>query len=64
MGCCGKPNNRKKKEQAQKNYYARYAYLTGQQKQAAGDASVSKCSSCDALTTGNPCSVCKTKKEN
>lgn len=67
MPCCGRPNNRAKKEGAS-SYYKRYAYLSGPQREAAQKivGKISKCLSCDALTMGDPCTVCgdpKAKEE-
>lgn len=57
--CCGRPNNRAKKEGAA-GYYAKYAYLSSSQREAAEKVmgSVAKCTTCDALTMGDPCTIC------
>lgn len=60
MGCCGRPNNNPQNNKS--NYYQRYGYLTSAQKEAQLKLHGSKCSKCDALTIGDPCSVCGTAK--
>ena len=57
MSCCGRPNNRNQKSGAS-SYYARYAYLNSHQKAQQEKVAGSKCDACDALTVGDPCSVC------
>lgn len=61
MPCCGRPNNRANKDSA-KDYYARYAYLNHHQKEKQLAAVGTKCATCDALTVGDPCSVCNNPK--
>ncbi len=62
--CCGRPNNRASKDV---NYYNRFAYLSSHQRELAQKAgALGKCNYCDALTSGEPCSICgnpKVKKE-
>ena len=65
MGCCGRPNNRASKGGAvggKAEYYARYAYLSGHQRAKQLELVGSKCSTCDALTMGDPCTICGSKK--
>jgi len=62
MGCCGRPNNRASKGGGEAGYYARYAYLSGHQRAKQLELLGSKCSKCDALTMGDPCNICGTKK--
>ena len=67
MPCCGRPNNRENKEGAA-GYYKKYAYLSSSQQEAAEKivGQIASCPSCDALTMGDPCTICgtpKTKKE-
>jgi recombinational DNA repair protein RecR len=64
MGCCGRPNNRANKVGGAANYYNKYAYLSSHQLEQAqktvGD--ISKCDNCDALTAGDPCTICLNPK--
>lgn len=67
MSCCGRPNNRTKKEGAA-SYYQKYAYLSGNQKQSADKllGQISKCITCDALTYSDDqqaCTVCGDQKK-
>jgi recombinational DNA repair protein RecR len=67
MGCCGRPNNRQNKEGAS-GYYQKYAYLSSHQREQAEKivGQMGKCIPCDALTMGDPCTICgkpKTTKE-
>jgi len=67
MGCCGRPDNRVNKDGAA-GYYQKYAYLSSAQRAKADEivGKIGKCTSCDALTMGDPCSICgnpKPKKE-
>jgi recombinational DNA repair protein RecR len=62
MPCCGKPNNRAKKGAAE--YYARYAYLSSHQRAKQLEIAGSKCKTCDALTAGDPCSICGNSKQS
>lgn len=63
MGCCGRPNNRGNKGQGgAADYYSQFAYLSGHQRAKQLAQQGSKCSKCDALTMGNPCSICGAKK--
>ncbi len=55
--CCGRPNNRVATQGAA-DYYSRFPYLTSAQKQKQRTLGVSNCSSCAALTVGDPCAVC------
>lgn len=61
MGCCGRPDNRANKGGAA-GYYERYAYLSSHQRAQQAELIGSKCSDCDALTMGDPCSICGKKK--
>lgn len=63
MPCCGRPNNRQNKEGAA-GYYQRYAYLSGAQREAAQKVlgEIGKCTHCDALTMGDPCTICGNPK--
>ena len=64
-GCCGRPDNRANKG-GESGYYARYAYLSSHQRAKQAELSGSKCTNCDALTMGDPCTICganKTKPE-
>ncbi len=54
MGCCGRPDNRVQKGNS---YAERYAYMSSHQINTQLGA-LSKCKSCDALTSGDPCTVC------
>lgn len=58
MGCCGRPDNRQNK--GAKEYYQKYAYLSSQQQEQAEKlmGTIAKCESCDALTMGDPCTIC------
>ena len=58
MGCCGRPDSRAVKE----NYYERFAYLTNQQKRTQAETVGTSCPTCDAITLGEPCSVCGNPK--
>ncbi len=60
-GCCGRPDNRANKK-GPAGYYERYAYLSSHQRAKQVELSGSKCPTCDALTMGDPCTVCGTKK--
>ena len=60
--CCGRPNNRQKKS-GSAGYYEKYAYLSSHQKEQQVKVSGSKCESCDALTMGDPCTVCGNPKQ-
>ena len=60
MPCCGRPDNRAAKTEAE--YYQRYAYLSKEQRARQLALSGSKCASCDALTLGDPCAVCGKSK--
>jgi recombinational DNA repair protein RecR len=67
MGCCGRPDNRANKQGAA-GYYQKYAYLSTHQRKQAEKVvgQIGRCESCDALTIGDPCTVCgnpKAKKE-
>lgn len=67
MGCCGRPDNRGSKEGAA-GYYNKYAYLSSAQREKAQKiaGNIGKCFNCDALTAGDPCTICgnpKIKKE-
>lgn len=59
MGCCGRPDNRQNKGGAS-DYYKKYAYLSSHQQEQAEKllGSIAKCKSCDALTMGDPCTIC------
>jgi len=59
MGCCGRPDNRQNKGGA-KEYYQKYAYLSSHQREQAEKliGQIGKCTSCDALTMGDPCTIC------
>ena len=61
MGCCGRPDNRANKGGAA-GYYERYAYLSSHQRAKQLELSGSKCKTCDALTMGDPCTICGAKK--
>jgi hypothetical protein len=61
MGCCGRPNNRAGKG-GPASYYERYAYHNSHQIAEQIKISGSKCVTCDALTMGDPCSVCGNSK--
>ena len=61
MPCCGRPNNRNQKGGAA-GYYERYTYLSSRQRARQEKLVGSKCESCDALTVGDPCSVCGNPK--
>lgn len=60
MPCCGRADNRANKGEAA--YYARYAYLSKEQKARQLALIGSSCSTCDAITAGDPCSVCGNAK--
>ena len=59
--CCGRPANNANKGGA-KSYYERYTYLSSHQRAKQAELIGSKCPSCDALTTGDPCTICGTQK--
>jgi recombinational DNA repair protein RecR len=66
--CCGRPNNRASKNGAAGYHQTRYAYLSSHQIEQAEKVigQMGKCNSCDALTLGDPCTICgnpKTSKE-
>ena len=61
MGCCGRPDNRSNKG-GPAAYYERYAYLSSHQRAKQAELVGSKCKSCDALTMGDPCTICGAKK--
>jgi len=61
MPCCGRPDNRAKKSR-DKSYFEKYAYLSSSQKRLQTQLEGSKCEACDALTVGDPCSVCGKSK--
>ena len=58
MGCCGRPDNRQNK--GAKEYYQKYAYLSSHQQEQAEKlmGTIAKCTDCDALTMGDPCTIC------
>ena len=65
MACCGRPDNRAGKG-GPASYYEKYAYLTGAQIAKQAELVGSKCTQCDALTSGDPCTICgksKTQEE-
>ncbi len=64
MPCCGRPNNRANKEGGAANYYNKYAYHSSHQREQAKKAvgNIGKCESCDALTAGDPCTICGNPK--
>lgn len=62
MPCCGRANNNTSKGAA--GYYERYAFLTGAQKEKQLKIAGSNCSTCTAITVGDPCSVCGNKKNS
>ena len=59
--CCGRPNNRSRKNR-DTEYYSRYAYLDSHQKAKQLASQGSKCDNCNALTVGDPCAVCQQVK--
>lgn len=61
MGCCGRPNNNNNKSSTS-NYYERYGYLSGPQRQKQIPLGISSCKVCDAYTSGDPCTVCGSSK--
>ncbi len=61
MGCCGRPDNRVNTK-GPAGYYERYAYLSSHQRAKQAELVGSKCKACDALTMGDPCTVCGAKK--
>ena len=60
MGCCGRPDNRTQKG---KSYAERYAYMSSNQINTQV-GTLSKCVGCDALTSGDPCTVCGVVKNS
>jgi recombinational DNA repair protein RecR len=60
MGCCGRPDNRQNKGGGAAEYYKKYAYLSSHQQEQAEKliGAIGKCVSCDALTMGDPCTIC------
>lgn len=64
MGCCGRPDNRANKQGAA-GYYQKYAYLSSHQREQAEKivGKIGKCEECDALTMGNPCTICGNPKK-
>lgn len=62
MACCGRPNNRAQKDEGPAAYYARYAYLSKEQRRQQLALVGTSCKSCDAITVGDPCSVCGNPK--
>lgn len=55
MGCCGRPASNRAK---QKSYHERYAYLSSSQRAKQLQATGSQCGTCNALTIGDPCTIC------
>ena len=62
MSCCGRPDNRNKKS-GTANYYGRYGYLSGAQRQKQTELGIGHCQTCGAYTSGDPCTVCGNPKE-
>lgn len=63
MPCCGRADNRANKGEAA--YYARYAYLSKEQKARQLALIGSRCDKCDAITSSdseNKCTVCGDSK--
>ena len=60
MGCCGRANNNASKGAA--GYYERYAFLSSPQRAKQLEIAGSSCSTCTAITVGDPCSVCGNPK--
>jgi len=59
--CCGRANNRANKNN-EAAYYERYAYLSKEQRARQLELVGSTCATCDALTSGDPCSICSNPK--
>lgn len=59
MPCCGRPDNRQNKG-GSAEYYKKYAYLSSHQRAEAEKliGQIGMCASCDALTMGDPCTIC------
>ena len=59
MPCCGRPDNRQNKGGGA-DYYKKYAYLSSHQREQAEKliGAIGMCASCDALTMGDPCTIC------
>ena len=57
MPCCGRPDNRNKKGGAA-SYYERYGYLSGPQREKQSELGIGRCETCDAYTSGDPCTIC------
>ena len=60
MPCCGRPDNRATGGEGA--YYERYAYLSSHKRAKQIELAGSKCEKCDALTMGDPCTICGAKK--
>lgn len=60
MGCCGRPDNRQNKGGTAADYYKKYAYLSNHQREQAEKliGQIGRCEDCDALTMGDPCTIC------
>jgi len=61
MPCCGRPANNGKGGEAA--YHSRYAYRSSSQLARLDEIGASKCKPCDAITVGEPCSVCGNPKQ-
>ena len=64
MGCCGRANNRDKKN-SERSYLEKYAYLSKAQLAQKAAIGATNCTPCGALTFDNDqgaCSVCGTSK--
>ena len=60
MPCCGRTNNNAKKGASA--YYERYAFLSSAQKEQQLKIDGVNCTSCSAITIGDPCSICGNPK--
>ncbi len=59
MPCCGRPDNASK---GAAGYYERYAFLSSPQREKQMKIAGSSCTTCTAITVGDPCSVCGNPK--
>ena len=59
MPCCGRANNRiQKGKNAGAGYHGRYAYRSSSQIAQLEKIGAAMCTTCNAFTVGDPCSVC------
>jgi ribosomal protein L37E len=64
MGCCGRADNRNKKN-SERSYYEKHAYLSKAQMAQKAALGATDCATCSALTFNNDkgaCSICGNPK--